>query len=223
MIVTIFNAKGGVAKTTTTINLAAALSESGHAVACVNLDPQKNLLRFDQVLPPERLVNASGSFPDQNALADTLREHVERLAQSAEFVLIDCPPSPLECNGVALSLSDLAIAPVQPVIFGTDGLSTLQQTVAKVRRDANADLQWRVLITLVDARNPNHPGVVHSIRSQLGAVVLKNQVKSSIHFDGAALEGRSILDYSPRSHGAASYRLLADQVLELQPHATTTA
>ena len=219
MIITIFNAKGGVAKTTTTINLAAALNEAGHSVGCVNLDPQRNLLRFDQVLPRPYLVDASGTFPDQDALARTLRGHVERLSQSMDFVLIDCPPSPLECNEVALSISDLAIAPVQPVIFGNDGLVTLQKTVAKVRRDANADLQWRVLITLMDARNPNHPGVVDSIRSQLGAIVLKNQVKSSIHFDGAAMEGRSILDYSPRSHGAAAYRQLATDVVQLQHHA----
>jgi chromosome partitioning protein len=46
------NQKGGVAKTTTTLNLAVALSESGHDVLCVDLDPQGNLT-MSQGIDPE--------------------------------------------------------------------------------------------------------------------------------------------------------------------------
>lgn len=42
-VISLANQKGGVAKTTTTVNLAAALSERGKRVLCVDLDPQSNL------------------------------------------------------------------------------------------------------------------------------------------------------------------------------------
>ncbi len=47
------NQKGGVAKTTTTLNLAVALSESGHDVLCIDLDPQGNLTMSQGVDPDE--------------------------------------------------------------------------------------------------------------------------------------------------------------------------
>lgn len=45
------NQKGGVAKTTTTLNLAVALKESGHKVLCVDLDPQGNLTMSQGIDP----------------------------------------------------------------------------------------------------------------------------------------------------------------------------
>jgi chromosome partitioning protein len=45
------NQKGGVAKTTTTLNLAAAFVESGYRVLCVDLDPQANLTMSQGVDP----------------------------------------------------------------------------------------------------------------------------------------------------------------------------
>ena len=47
------NQKGGVAKTTTALNLAVALSESGHKVLCVDLDPQGNLTMSQGIDPDE--------------------------------------------------------------------------------------------------------------------------------------------------------------------------
>jgi chromosome partitioning protein len=50
-IIAFANQKGGVAKTTTTLNLAVALSESGHRVLCVDLDPQGNLTMSQGIDP----------------------------------------------------------------------------------------------------------------------------------------------------------------------------
>jgi chromosome partitioning protein len=53
-VIAFTNQKGGVAKTTTTLNLAAAFVESGHRTLCVDLDPQANLT-MSQGIDPDTL------------------------------------------------------------------------------------------------------------------------------------------------------------------------
>jgi chromosome partitioning protein len=53
-VIAFANQKGGVAKTTTTLNLAAAFVERGHRALCVDLDPQGNLT-MSQGIDPDQL------------------------------------------------------------------------------------------------------------------------------------------------------------------------
>ena len=53
-VIAFANQKGGVAKTTTTLNLAAAFAEQGHRVLCVDMDPQGNLT-MSQGIDPDTL------------------------------------------------------------------------------------------------------------------------------------------------------------------------
>jgi len=53
-VIAFANQKGGVAKTTTTLNLAAAFAESGHRALCIDLDPQANLT-MSQGIDPDSL------------------------------------------------------------------------------------------------------------------------------------------------------------------------
>src|SRR3954452_334563 len=54
MVISFANQKGGVAKTTTTLNLAVAFAEKGNRVLCVDLDPQSNLT-MSQGIDPDSL------------------------------------------------------------------------------------------------------------------------------------------------------------------------
>jgi chromosome partitioning protein len=53
-VIAFANQKGGVAKTTTTLNLAVAFAESGYRVLCVDLDPQGNLT-MSQGIDPDKV------------------------------------------------------------------------------------------------------------------------------------------------------------------------
>jgi chromosome partitioning protein len=88
------NQKGGVAKTTTTLNLAVALSESGHNVLCIDLDPQGNLT-MSQGIDPDEV---------EKSMYDVLtgRLPISEIIQHAE---IDIAVSSIDLAGAEIAMS----------------------------------------------------------------------------------------------------------------------
>jgi chromosome partitioning protein len=110
-VIALANQKGGVAKTTTTLNLAVALKELGHTVLVVDLDPQGNLT-MSQGLNPDAV---------ERSMFDVLVHSfpIEDVIQEAE---VDIAVSSIDLAGAELALSSMigreralqkALAPVR--------------------------------------------------------------------------------------------------------------
>ena len=95
-VIAFANQKGGVAKTTSTLNLAAALAEQGNRVLCVDMDPQGNLT-MSQGLNPDSI---------ERSMFDVLvhRLPIENVIQQTE---IDLAVSSIDLAGAELALSSM--------------------------------------------------------------------------------------------------------------------
>jgi cellulose biosynthesis protein BcsQ len=93
MIITVFNNKGGVGKTTTTINLAAALNKLGKRVLLVDIDAQANLTMGLGIDPLED-VERHGKKDISHLLTDprTSLEHV-LIRKNWDDIELDIVPS----------------------------------------------------------------------------------------------------------------------------------
>src|ERR687886_180173 len=82
-VIAFANQKGGVAKTTTTLNLAAAFVEKGHRVLCVDLDPQGNLTMSQGIDPDTLEVSMYDVLVHQLSIREVIRKREVDVACSS--------------------------------------------------------------------------------------------------------------------------------------------
>jgi chromosome partitioning protein len=93
-VIAFANQKGGVAKTTTTLNLAVAFAESGYRVLCVDLDPQGNLT-MSQGIDPDKV---------EKSLYDVLVNDMP-IAEIVQHREIDIAVSSIDLAGAEIAMS----------------------------------------------------------------------------------------------------------------------
>jgi chromosome partitioning protein len=72
-VIAFANQKGGVAKTTTTLNLSVAFAEKGYRVLCVDMDPQGNLTMSQGIDPDSLEISIYDVLVDRASIRDIIR------------------------------------------------------------------------------------------------------------------------------------------------------
>jgi chromosome partitioning protein len=93
-VISFANQKGGVAKTTSTLNLAVAFAESGHRVLCVDLDPQGNLT-MSQGIDPDKV---------DKSMFDVLVHHIP-IRDAIQEKEIDIAVASIDLAGAEIAMS----------------------------------------------------------------------------------------------------------------------
>ena len=244
-VIAIANQKGGVGKTTTTINLATFLAKGKSKVMVVDLDPQGNTttgLGIDKQAIDLSLYDVllSGRHAHEAALRTGFNDVVVlpaapvlaaaevelvgteqrefRLKQVLadlpyDYILIDCPPSLglLTLNG--LVAADSLIIPVQAEFYALEGLGQLIQTVTRVRKALNPDLDLMgVVLTMHNGRTSLSNQVHEEVKRHFPDKVFDTVIPRNVRLAEAPSFGKPISYYDKWSKGARSYQSLAKEV-----------
>jgi len=170
-IISVINNKGGTGKTTTVLNLGAALAKRKQRVLLVDLDSQGNLtstfqsgtndMGIGELLvgncSMDDVLKANGNLsliPSTDKLLDfefqinnepgreyMLREQLEKLADDYDFILIDCPPSLGTLSINSLVAANTFIVPMQAENFAFIGLDRIMLITEKVKKRMNPSLK----------------------------------------------------------------------------------
>lgn len=247
-VIAIANQKGGVGKTTTSINLSACLAEAGKKVLTVDIDPQgnttsglgvdkrkgrntiyqvvieectvedaiiRNVYENLDLIPSD--VNLAGAEIDLIGIEDReyiLKNQIQKVRDNYDFVIIDCPPSLTMLTVNAMTAADTVLVPIQCEYYALEGLSQLIHSIKLVKKKLNPALEIEgVVFTMYDARTNLSLQVVENVKENLNQAVYKTIIPRNVRLAEAPSHGLPINVYEPKSAGAESYRMLAEEVI----------
>ncbi len=144
-----------------------------------------------------------------------LKEELEKIKDSYDFIIIDCPPSLNLITINALTAANTVLVPIQCEYFALEGLEQLLHTINLVKKRLNPYLEIEgIVFTMFDARTNLSLQVVEEVKRSLGSSVYRSIIPRNVRLGEAPSHGLPIHLYDPKSKGAESYALLAEEVIE---------
>lgn len=143
-----------------------------------------------------------------------IKNEIEKVKDNYDFVIIDCPPALSMLTINAMTTADSILVPIQCEYYALEGLSQLIHTIKLVQERLNPSLKIEgVVFTMYDARTNLSLQVVENVKDNLNQNIYKTIIPRNIRLAEAPSYGMPINLYDPKSAGAESYMLLAEEVI----------
>jgi len=144
MIILVGSQKGGVGKSTISVNLSAALATQGKDVVLVDTDRQSSSSNWSE----DRSENSQLPIVNCVQKYDNIRASLVDLNSRYEYVIVDAAGRDSRELRTGLVAADILLMPVRPSQFDLDTIPTMRDMVADVKEELNPTLKFFAVLSM---------------------------------------------------------------------------
>ena len=242
-ILSIITQKGGVGKTTSAIHIAGALEKLNYKVLLIDFDTQKNLsLGYnlpkdfdfdieDFLLTDKKpkfvqrgqnngvyIIPGSANLKEKKLKNNSLKKAIADLNEKFDYVIIDCPPKPineeLSLGEIAVFASDYVISPIRADKYSIAGISSFISSINHLK--TNSGLKVNVLgffFNEVEEKTNHFTGFYEALsKSAAGHLLFKNYIRKDVTVKNAMDEGKTIFEIKPYGRASRDFKYLTEEI-----------
>ena len=231
-VLTIANQKGGISKTTTTLNIGAGLLREGKKVLLVDLDTQGDLTYnvgakeqpyslVDVVENKALLVDVIQHIPNGLDIIPAsldLMELESRVVSfdfsslNYDFILLDCPPNMAGNTVAAIRASDAVLVPATADFYAYKSVRAIAQSLITLDRPLNG-----IILTRFAGRMVINKQILKDLKNlatEINTKLYNSIIRECVAVRESQLMQQSIFDYDSTASAAEDYAALVKEIIQ---------